>query len=169
VDIQSLIASLDLQIENPSRGLPEEVFLFVSRLTPMVNVDLLVKNIHNETLLTWRDDAFYGPGWHVPGGIVRFKETMATRIHAVAESELGATVEFRKEPLAVNEIMNATRDTRGHFVSLLYECNLTSPLDPALEYKSGKLRNGEWAWHASCPDNIILVHKVYKQFIGCAD
>lgn len=169
MDILSLIASLELQIENPSQGLPEEVFLLVSRLTPLVNVDLLVKNIQNETLLTWREDAFYGPGWHLPGGIVRFKETVASRIHAVAESELGATVEFRKAPLAVNEIMSAKRDTRGHFISLLYECNLTSPLAQNLEYKSGAVKNAEWAWHASCPDNLIPAHKVYKQFIGQAD
>lgn len=43
----------------------------------MVNVDLLIKNVSsNETLLTWREDEYYGPGWHVPGGIVRFKETI---------------------------------------------------------------------------------------------
>ncbi|MBU1689248.1 MAG: NUDIX hydrolase [Gammaproteobacteria bacterium] len=160
--IQNLIELLEARIENPSQGLPEELFLFISRLTPMVNVDLLVKNMEKETLLTWRDDEFYGPGWHVPGGIVRFKEPLTSRIHAVAASELGASVEFRSEPLAVNEIMNAKRDTRGHFISLLYECRLTSQLDPDLEYKSGAIKNGEWAWHASCPKNLISVQEIYR-------
>lgn len=132
----------------------------------MVNVDLLIKNVSNETLLTWREDEYYGPGWHVPGGIVRFKETIAARISAVAMSELGASVEFGKEPLAMNEIMNAARDTRGHFISLLYECVLTSPLDQALEYKTGPVRNGQWSWHAGCPANLIRVHEVYRTFIA---
>jgi colanic acid biosynthesis protein WcaH len=94
---------------------------------------------------------------------------MATRVHAVAKNELGATIEFSKDPLAVNEIMSTSRDVRGHFISLLYECKLTSPLDPDHEYKSGVVRNGEWAWHATCPDNLIPAHKVYKRYIGQAD
>ncbi len=169
MEVRGLIEALESQIGDPSQGLPEELFLFVSRLTPIVNVDLLLKNSRNETLLTWRDDAFYGPGWHVPGGIVRFKETTATRIHAVAEKELGAKVEFRHTPLAINEIMSAGRDTRGHFISLLYDCELTSALDTALEFKSGNPRSGEWKWHASCPDNLIPVHGIYQKFIDCYD
>lgn len=166
MQVRSLIETLESRIKDPSQGLPEELFLFVSRPTPIVNVDLLLKNSKNETLLTWRDDEFYGPGWHVPGGIVRFKETAATRIHAVAEKELGAKVEFRHTPLAINEIISAGRSTRGHFISLLYDCELISTLDPSLEYKTSPIRHGEWAWHASCPNELIPVHEIYKQYIG---
>jgi len=165
LDIRRLIDALEVHIGNASQGLPEDIFLFVSRLTPMINVDLLVKNAKNETLLTWREDEFYGPGWHVPGGIVRFKEPVAARINAVAKSELGASVEFEKEPLAMNEVINATRDTRGHFISLLYACDLTSPLDSALKYKTGPGQNGQWAWHAGCPDNLISVHEMYRKYV----
>lgn len=163
--LESIVA-LESQIGHPSQGLPKDLFLFVSRLTPLINVDLLVKNAQNEALLTWREDEYYGPGWHVPGGIVRFKETIAARIHAVAASELGASVEFKKELLVLNEIMNPTRDTRGHFISLLYECALKGPLDPALEYKMGPAKNGQWAWHAKCPSNLISVHEMYRRYIA---
>lgn len=169
VDVRGLIDLLESAIENPSKGLPKDLFLFVSRITPMVNVDLLIKNEQSRTLLTWREDEYYGPGWHVPGGIIRYKETVAARIHAVAASELGASVEFRKDPLAMNEIMNTVRDTRGHFLSFLYECTLTSPLDPRLEYKEGLVKHGEWAWHAGCPDNLISVQNLYKKFITQTD
>lgn len=165
MDIRSLVDALESQIADPKQGLPEEVFLFVSRLTPMVNVDLLLKNSRNETLLTWREDQFYGPAWHVPGGIVRFKETLKNRISIVAKAELGASVEFNKEPLAITEMMASGRNTRGHFISLLYECRLGSPLDPERQYISGTPRNGEWAWHAGCPDELIQPHQVYRQFI----
>lgn len=166
MDIQQLIEMLESRISNASDGLPKEVFHFVSRLTPMINVDLLVKNRKNETLLTWREDEFYGPGWHIPGGIVRFKETIASRIAAVAGSELGATVTFKKEPIAMNEVTAVGRNTRGHFISLLYECALTSSPDSRLEYKAGTAKHGEWAWHARCPDNLISVHDMYKHFIS---
>lgn len=165
MEIRNLLDMLEKQIGNPSAGLPRDMFFFVSRLTPLVNVDLLLKNPENGTLLTWRDDEFYGPGWHVPGGIVRFRETMAARVAAVAADELGARVEFGSEPLAVNEIMSARGNTRGHFISLLYECRLASSPDPAREYKGGAAKNGEWAWHAKCPENLIPGHGIYKDII----
>lgn len=166
MDLRQLIAALEAQIGNPRQGLPDEVFQFVSRLTPMINVDLLVKNSENETLLTWRDDAYYGPGWHVPGGIVRFKEPLANRIEIVARKELGTSVTFDPAPLAVNELMAAGRDTRGHFISLLYACCLAGQPDPSLACRSDGPRNGEWAWHAVCPANLIGQHEVYRKYIG---
>ncbi|HLP98582.1 MAG TPA: hypothetical protein VK149_09065 [Sideroxyarcus sp.] len=169
MNVHGLIDALESQLADPAQGLPEELFLFVSRLTPIVNVDLLLKNSENETLLTWREDQFYGPCWHVPGGIIRFKETAAKRIHAVAEAELGASVEFEQTPLAINELMARGRNTRGHFISLLYDCRLTSPLDPARAYASGAIRHGEWAWHATCPENLIPSQGVYKKFIDGRD
>ncbi|MEO1944761.1 MAG: NUDIX domain-containing protein, partial [Candidatus Thioglobus sp.] len=75
-----LIDELDEIIKNPNSGLPEEVFLFTSRITPIVNVDLIIRNNNNETLLTWRGGDYYSPGWHIPGGIVRYKESMHERI-----------------------------------------------------------------------------------------
>ena len=51
-NIHKAVEFLDKQISNPSSGLPEEVFLFVSRLTPMVNVDLLIKDEKRRTLLS---------------------------------------------------------------------------------------------------------------------
>ena len=62
------IEALEAGQDDPRRGLPDDVFLFVSRIVPLVNVDLLIQDDRSRTLLTWRDDEFFGPGWHVPGG-----------------------------------------------------------------------------------------------------
>lgn len=149
---------------NPSKGLPDEVFFFVSRITPLINVDLLIKNELGQTLLTWRADNFY-TGWHIPGGIIRFKETIAERIKAVAENELEAEVEFDPALLAMNEKINTTRNTRGHFISLLYRCHLTKQPSKRLRCKDNVPNPGEWKWHSSCPDNIVSVHEMYRKFI----
>jgi len=161
-----LVAALDAALGQPSQGLPEALFLLVSRLTPMVNVDLLIRNDAGQTLLTWRHDEFYGPGWHVPGGIVRFKEHFATRIAEVARIELGCAVSFTQPPLALNEIMATDRDVRGHFVSLLFECRLTTPPDPALNFRGEVPISGQWQWHDRCPDNLIRQHEIYRPYIG---
>ena len=166
MEVQAIIEQLKSLIGNPSQGLPEEIFLFVTSVTPMVNVDLLIKDERHRTLLTWREDAFYPPSWHIPGGIIRHKETFCDRIHAVAQSELGAKVVFRPEPLAMNEVMHPQQTTRNHFISFLYECMLVGPLDDKLRYGgTGKPRAGEWAWHEKCPDNLIPVHEMYRKFL----
>ena len=63
-----IFAELDAWASTANNGLPHDLFVFVSRLTPLVNVDLLIQDPHHGTLLTWRHDETYGPGWHVPGG-----------------------------------------------------------------------------------------------------
>ncbi len=165
MEIKSAIELLEAQVKSPSEGLPEELFLFVTSITPMINVDLLIKNDQNQTLLTWRDDGFFSAGWHVPGGIIRYKETLSDRIRAVATSELSVEIEFKSEPLAINQVIHPSRRVRGHFISLLYECKLMNSPDPGLRYENGIPKPGEWAWHDECPDNLIPVHDMYRKFI----
>jgi len=145
-------------------GLPEELFLFVSTLTPLVNVDLLIQDDAGRTLLTWRDDAFYGPGWHVPGGVIRFQETAAERLRAVARLELGVDVESDPAPVAVHELIDAGRRERGHSIALLYRCRLLAPLSEASRASSSPPRPDQWAWHERCPQNLIAEHRVYQRF-----
>ncbi len=126
----------------------------------------LIKNEQNHTLLTWRDDGYWPPGWHVPGGIIRYKETIAQRIKAVAKNELGAELEFNPAPLTMNEVILDNRKTRGHFISLLYQCSLVTQPAESLRCNNINLsKPNEWLWHGSCPPNIISVHEMYRKFI----
>ena len=135
-ELTEQLAAQLLELTGDQRqGLPTPVFRLVSQLTPMINVDLLVRDGAGRTLLTWRADDFYGPGWHIPGGIIRFKENIATRIAKVAESELDCMVDFSPQPLIMHEVMAPHRDVRGHFISLLYLCTLRTP--PAARLQAG--------------------------------
>ncbi len=165
MNIADAIAFLDRQVPNPTAGLPEELFLFASRITPLVNVDLLVRDARGRTLLAWRDDCFNGQGWHIPGGIVRFKETLATRLQKVAEQELGTRVEFEPTPVAMHEIMHPTRATRGHFLSLLYRCRVPAGYAPD-NAKHPEGTAGYLRWHDGCPENLIAVHEVYRAILA---
>jgi colanic acid biosynthesis protein WcaH len=165
MDLEPHITAIEAVVGDARTGLPEPVFELLCRMTPMVNVDLLIRNQRAETLLTWRQDALYH-GWHVPGGIVRFKERMADRIAAVARLELGASVDVvRPEPVAVNEIIQPVRLARGHFISFLFECRLTSDPNPRLAHRSGDPAPGQWAWHAVFPQAMIDSHEMYRKFI----
>lgn len=160
----NLVQELKAISGDPTKGLPEEVFLYVSQITPLVNVDLLIKDKTRGVLLTWRDDDHYGAGWHVPGGIIRFKEIFSARIHAVAHQELGASVEHDPIPIAINQVIHPTNTIRGHFISLLFACRLVSPLAETLAVH-GQPKKGQWRWHKTCPDNLISVHDIYRPYL----
>jgi len=164
MNIAEAIAVLDKQVSNPSEGLPDELFYYVSRITPLVNVDLLIKDEKGRTLLSWRNDQYCGQGWHVPGGIVRFKETLETRVKKVAEVEIGADISFDMTPMALNQTIYPGRETRSHFISILYKCFLASTFVPPNKGLS-RSDKGYLMWHGSCPDNLIIVHKIYRKYI----
>jgi ADP-ribose pyrophosphatase YjhB (NUDIX family) len=161
MDLSTAISTLESAIGDPRRGLPLDVFQFVSRVAPLINVDLLIQE-EGRTLLTWRDDEFFGAGWHVPGGIIRYKEKAADRIRACAREELGAEVEFDAAPVLVSEFIREQRD-RGHFISLLYRCRLLTPLDESRRATSDAPAAGAWRWHDRCPSNLIGAHTGYAR------
>lgn len=127
---------------NPVEGLGDTLFDTVSCLTPMVNVDLLIYNTEGKMLVSWREDAVCGKGWHIPGGIIRFKEHMKDRIEKTALEELGCIVDFDPVPLEINEII-LDQTIRGHFISLLYQCylpdNVEIKTDALKKYTAGAL------------------------------
>jgi colanic acid biosynthesis protein WcaH len=149
-------------IPDPSLGLPDAVFRFVLKVTPMINVDLLVRNDRGEHLLAWREDA-YGKGWHVPGGIIRYREPIEQRIAAVAKDELSAEVDHTPKPVDLRQLWHV----RGHFISLLYLCTLRKPVsDPALWYTDGQPRSGQIAWFKGVPAGIYWVHDTYADWLN---
>jgi len=164
-NFRAAIAPLEAAIGDPRQGLPEDVFLFVSRIAPLINVDLLIQDDRGRTLLTWRDDEYFGQGWHIPGGIIRYQETAADRIRACALKELGAQVSFDTAPLLVSETIRPCRD-RGHFISLLYRCHLVTPPEPARHAES-RPSPGAWQWHRTCPPDLLEAQAQYSRFFSC--
>ena len=163
-ELSKAIAILDKHVPDPSAGLPQEVFFYISRTTPLANVDLLIKDEKGRTLLSWRNDRDCGRGWHLPGGIVRIGETLETRIKKVAETEIGADVRLDANPIAINQIINPERKVRRHFISLLYKCFLSSMFVPVNRRLSAK-DNGYLKWHDFCPDDLLRFHEIYRKYI----
>ncbi len=152
---------------NARSGLPEELFMLVSTLMPVANVDLLITDEKERILLSWRDDPYFGQGWHIPGGCVRFGETMEQRIQATALSELGCEVEFDPEPITVRDVLREPRkellnpDERGHHITVLFHCSLPKGVGI---YNHGRLETepGYLKWFSQLPDNLLSVHDSYR-------
>lgn len=165
MDITETIAQLEAKVPDPSSGLPDALFYYISRTTPLVNVDLLIKDEKSRTLLSWRNDRYCGRGWHIPGGIVRFREALETRIRKVAETEIGVAVEFDPVPMAINQIIVPEHADRSHFISILYRCFLSGTFIPQ---NNGMTKDdpGYLAWHEGCPGNLLKYHSIYACHIG---
>lgn len=161
--LSELIEEARTYIDNAREGLPEELFLFATELTPMVNVDLLIRDEAGRILLAWRKDRFYEEGWHVPGGIVRLKETFEERIKKVALAEIGCeNLIFDTHPVEVVPIICEEMPQRGHFITFVYECRL--PRGFIVQNKKDEHEAGFLKWHDTCPDNILKVHEFYRKY-----
>lgn len=150
---------------DPEHGLPDPVFYMVGRLTPYVNVDLLIRHPLHGVLLTWRDDIYSGRGWHIPGGIIRFRERMADRVKEVARLELGVSLKAIGDPVDVNEIIAPAQKERSHFLSLLFRCELFEDGYASLHQKSLEAPK-EFAFFKTCPENLLYWHKIYSKYIN---
>lgn len=154
-----LIDDLESYVVNPKIGLPEELFYFVGRLTPFVNVDLLVRDTCGNVVYTWRDDDHCGTGWHLPGGIVRFQEIFLDRVKHVAAEEIGITLDAIEGPCAINQIIDVFARERSHFISLLFECSLDNVNSLLLQEMS--ISNPSLLLSTDVPDNLLAKHRIY--------
>jgi colanic acid biosynthesis protein WcaH len=163
--IYEAVKYLDDNIPNKTVGLPDDIFFFISRTTPLVNVDLLVKDKIGRVLLAWRNDEYYGQGWYIPGGIVRFKESLEQRIQRTALGELGTEVSFDPIPVTIKQFIIPEWDNRAHFISFLYSCSVPEGFIPD---NSMRKQNdaGYIAWHDECPVEFMKIHDPYRMFLG---
>lgn len=162
--IEAYLRSLADGNDDPRKGLPDEIFNFLLAVTPMINVDLLVRDEGGRTLLAWREDQ-WGSGWHMPGGIVRWQESLEVRIAEVAKWELGITVTPEVSPCCMTQFREGHR---GHFISLLYICRLRDPYleQPVVIESDACPRQGSLSWSSGIPDMLYPAHKVYVDFLS---
>lgn len=163
MDLQQHTQAIEKAVPDASRGLPDEVFAMATRLVPMVNVDLLVRTSEG-ILLTWREDKHFLPGWHIPGGIIRFMEKAESRLAAVARTELGTTLKPEKKLLYLHEFFYPELSSRNHFISLLYEVETASAITIPRCRDLAAPRHGEYAFFEQPPENLLEPHRVYRKF-----
>jgi|TARA_B110000259_G_C13953607_1_gene377798 ADP-ribose pyrophosphatase YjhB (NUDIX family) len=161
-DIKKFIKYIESSVSNPSKGLSDDIFYFIGRMTPYTNVDLLIKCPKRGLLLTWRDDNYAGRGWHIPGGIVRFRETIKDRVLKVGLEELNLLVSDYKGPILTSEIIVKDQVERSHFISLLYRCVISDDQFDKLDNASKK--NEKIAFFKKKPDNLLKLHEIYSNF-----
>jgi colanic acid biosynthesis protein WcaH len=164
--VYEAISLIDNIIPDKKSGLPEDLYYFISRVTPLVCVDLLIRDMQGRILLSWRDDEYYGNGWHIPGGIVRFKETFEQRIQRTAEREIGVIVNFDPKPIWIENLIDPEQDNLGHIIAFVYRCYVPDSFIPDnSNRKHGDV--GYLEWHKTITDNLLKIQNYFKGFINC--
>lgn len=165
-DIKILADKILARCSNPEQGLPEEIFLMISGLIPIPNVDLFLLNKEGQILLSWRKDQFYQEGWSLPGGCMRFGETMHERVLKTAQKELGQAVHIEKGPLCVRDAIRGDNPklkyphVRGHNIAVPFLCSLTEALDIKTQ-SCAERENGCLKWFSEIPQNVLPIHHIY--------
>ena len=137
-----LLTSLLKKIENPHEGLPKPLFDALCRIVPFVACELIIKS-EKGILLTWREDKWWR-GWHLPGGLFRYRESFEERIQATAWKELGVSISNYKFLFP----LDYSQGKRAHCVSLIFLC------ETSMKPKDGK-------FFKKMPKNIIGEHREY--------
>ncbi len=162
-----ILRNLDI---NPVEGLPEELFLLISGLVPLPNVDLFILNAKGEILLTRRNDEYFQKSWHIPGGTMRYRDSFEKRIQETALRELGTKVTFDKDPISIRNVLREYNETvehkreRGHNVAILYKCYLPDDY----EIDNGNLSpndNGYLKWFDELPEDFMRIQYIYEDVL----
>ncbi|MBN2350515.1 MAG: GDP-mannose mannosyl hydrolase [Bacteroidales bacterium] len=103
----------------------------VIRNTPLISIDLIIKNSEHKILLGWRTNAPAKDTWFVPGGRISKNETLPHAFKRISEAETGVQVPVEKsEFLGIYEHIypgdNVTKnpDFGTHYIVLAFTLQL---------------------------------------------
>lgn len=135
--------------------LTKEEYDFIYDRVPRLCVDLVIKN-EKGILLTWRKIDPQKNTWHLPGGRVRFSESLDKAAKRIAKQETGITIAI-DDFLGVMEFTREVQDGKiRHSVSIAL---LVHPI-------TGKLKeswqSSEAQFFLSAPEAI---HKIHWNFL----
>ena len=128
----------------------------------MINVDLFIVNELSEVLLSWRSDEYCGKGWHIPEKIIRYGETMKTRLRLTAERELGFVPDFEDAPCKITEIF-LEQKYRNHLISHLYKGNCRKADVTTVDEKKNH-RIGDLCWFNHYRE-LVYSQAAYNQYL----
>ncbi|OFZ55546.1 MAG: hypothetical protein A3D92_11390 [Bacteroidetes bacterium RIFCSPHIGHO2_02_FULL_44_7] len=134
-------ASLIKKIGDVRKGLSKPLFDALCKIVVFPACELVLVNNKKEILLTYRKDKYW-KGWHFPGGLIRFRESLVKRLKTTAKAELGVSLSNLKFLFPINYPLSK----RGHSLSLVYLCKTKN------HPKDGQ-------WFKTMPKDIIPEHR----------
>lgn len=131
-------------------------FTNIVSLTPLVSIDMVVRNTRGQVLLGYRNNRPAQHTWFVPGGRIRRNETMLGAWARIAQTELGFVLPAPKL-LGVFEHFYSNSNTLDPDIGTHYvviACTAKIEADTTI---SGDQQHAKWEWWSiaqllDCPD-----------------
>ncbi len=125
--------------------LDHETFIEVVRNTPLVSIDLIVRNAAGEVLVGLRVNEPARGTWFVPGGCIRKDERIAQAMARISREELGVDLSARAEFFGAYEHFydaNFAEDEGfgTHYVVLAYQATIPDGAAPAPDHQHSQFR-----------------------------
>lgn len=76
-----------------SPKMPLEVWKAIQQVVPQPAVEVVLTTTGKNFLLTYRKDQHWD-GWHIPGGFMLYRESIADACNRIANRELGINVQY---------------------------------------------------------------------------
>ncbi len=107
--------------------IPQDLYDVIFNRIPRATVDLVIRDKEKGILLTRRNIEPYKNLWHLPGGMVRFKETLSDAVERIAKKELHVEVKAIRN-LGTCETMNDDlgEDKPRHSIGTVLELEIVS-------------------------------------------
>lgn len=149
--------------------LPDQVFKTVIQSTPLISIDLVVRNEKNEVLLGKRLNAPAKDYWFVPGGRIQKDESLDDAFKRLINEELGLNLNIKRHEtnfLGVYEhfygdnVFDASTST--HYIVLGYEIRLEH------EHFKNPPSNQHQSYRWLSEDQILIeqaVHQYSKNYL----
>jgi colanic acid biosynthesis protein WcaH len=147
--------------------LSRDVFLAVIANTPLVSIDLIIRNADNAILVGRRINEPAKNYWFVPGGRIRKDETLEAAFARLTQHELGRGYGIEQAKLLgafTHQYDNNALNEPGvttHYVVLAYEIRLDEP-DFDLSAQHG---DGRWITRAQVEGDADLAREVHANVL----
>lgn len=132
--------------------LPEKIYSQVLKTIPIIAVDGILIVDGQVLLLKRKDDPFKG-SWVLPGGMLKYGETLEESVIREFEEETKIMVRVKS---IVNIYSYPHRDPRGHVVGISYICD---PVAGSTENKVEDNPNLEYFKLDKLPNNMGFDHR----------
>ncbi len=140
--------------ESVNAFLSDDQFERVVDLTPLISLDLVIKNQQGEVLLGKRNNRPAQGYWFVPGGRILKNETLAAAFLRLTQAELGVAIEMQQarhiglyEHFYPDSIFGEAIST--HYVVNAFELVLDTPLAALPEHLPEhlpRIQHSDYAW-----------------------
>jgi colanic acid biosynthesis protein WcaH len=124
--------------------LSDQEFLHIVDATPLVSIDLIVRNEQGEVLLGRRLNRPAKDSWFVPGGRIRKNERVSEALRRISQRELGVLIEHAELVGVFDHIYEdnflGTEGVNTHYVVLGFAARLPEQVKLTPDDQHGELR-----------------------------